>query len=89
MSKYLVRPSDYMVWVLNEGLDLYEIIDQPTDRFGNKPIPYDHFTKENLIGHGFFQIGEELVEYYNKKRDEYHRQLSEEMRGDGHGDGHD
>ena len=86
MSKYLVRPDDAVVWVLNEELDLYEILDSPTDRFGNKSRPYDHFTKENLIcNYGFFQIGEELIEYYNKKRDEYYRQLSKEMRGDGHG----
>ena len=42
-SKYLVRPDDKMVFERTED-GLYEIIDPPTDRFGNPPIPFEHFT---------------------------------------------
>jgi hypothetical protein len=90
MEKYLVRPSDYMVWELREDLGLYEIMDPPTDRFGNKPIPYDHFTFENLTAHGFFPITEDELGLYAKLRENHYQALSEQLRANnGHGDDDD
>ena len=80
MEKYLVRPDDYMVFELDEALGLYEVMDPPTDRFGNKPIPYDHFTFENLTSnYGFFPILADELPYYAILRERHYRQLDKEL----------
>jgi hypothetical protein len=78
MSKYLVRPDDSMIFTLNEEYGVYEILDGPTDIDGNPPIPYAHFTYENLTEVGFFPIEESELKFYQNKRDQYFRKLRQE-----------
>lgn len=80
MSKYLVRPGDFMIFERIEGVDCYEIIDPPTDRFGNKPIPFAHFTEASLKGHGFFEIDEDEIEVFQQLRSGRYRKISEGCR---------
>jgi hypothetical protein len=84
--KYLVRPDDSMIFTFNEEHKAYEILDGPTDREGNRPIPYKHFTHKNLTRCGFFPIQEAQLEEYRAKRDKYYKKLGEESRKNrGHG----
>jgi hypothetical protein len=71
-SKYLVRPDDYMIFEYLEDHGVYQIIDPPTDLEGQPPIPYAHFTYENLTKCGFFPIDESELDHYKRKNDQHY-----------------
>ena len=76
-SKYLVRPDDWMVFELQVG-GRYQPKNGVTDLEGNRPIPHDNFTEENLIKYGFFPIGEALVEFFEQRCDEHYKKIDKE-----------
>jgi len=78
--KYLVRPDDSVIFVLNEEYNVYELLDGPTDLDGNRPIPYGHFTHEDLTRLGFFPIEKSELDFYQKKQDDHYKKLAEECR---------
>jgi hypothetical protein len=80
MSKYLVRPDDSMIFEYLEEHGAYQIIDPPTDIDGNSPIPYAHFTHENLTRCGFFPIDESELDHYKEKCEQHYKELSRKMR---------
>ncbi len=77
-NKYLVRPSDSMVFEKLDG-GLYQGTRGATDDQGNKPLPYDHFTFENLTrNYDFFPIEDDQVQDYETKCDEHYQNLVQE-----------
>lgn len=82
LPKYLVRPSDFMVWHLieYEGKQLYQRPKLPDY------MAHDHFTFENLTeNYDFFPITEEQVPEYESKCNDYYGFVSWQCRPDGHG----
>jgi len=68
MSKYLVRPDDFVVWSLNEDGETYSI------HAFKKEYPNNlHFgsSYDICIRCGFFSIEEDLVEVYNQKHKQW------------------
>ena len=76
--KYLVRPSDYSIFDLDESNGCYRV-------WSSKPLPYrngkrskamKHFTFENLTTkHKFFPIDESQIEFYEKRCNEHYELL--------------
>ena len=86
--KYLVRPSDYHIWEIDESNGCYRsYTNMDVLRCdGTRPNAMEHFTLENLTkNYGFFEIDESEIEIYVKKNDEYHKFRSWQNRPDGHG----
>ena len=86
--KYLVRPSDYHIWEIDESNGCYRsYTNMDVLRCdGTRPNAMKHFTLENLTkNYGFFEIDESEIEIYVKKNDEYHKFRSWQNRPDGHG----
>lgn len=87
-NKYLVRPSDFHIWEIDESNGCYRsYINMDVLRSdGTRPNAQKHFTYEILTnGYGFFPIDESEIERYINKNDEYHKFISWQTRSDGHG----
>jgi hypothetical protein len=88
-SKYLVRPRDFHIFELYEPNGCYRSYTtrDVTDSDGNRAIPMEHFTYENLTtNYDFFPIEESEIPVYEQKNNEYHDFISWHNRSDGHGD---
>lgn len=87
-QKYLVRPSDFHIFDLDESNNCYR-------SWSNKNVTYDdgtrpnaqlHYTFNNLTeNYHFFAISESDLEIYEKKNDDYNKFISWQTRPDGHG----
>lgn len=87
-SKYLVRPSDYHIWEIDESNGCYRsYINMDVLRSdGTRPNAQKHFTYEILTkGYGFLPINESEIEIYVKKNNEYQKFTTWQNRSDGHG----
>jgi hypothetical protein len=76
--KYLVRPSDFSIFDLDETNGCYRgWSSKPlTDRNGKRPKAMKHFTFENLTTkYKFFPIDESQIEFYEKRCDEHYKLL--------------
>ena len=77
--KYLVRPSDYHIWEIDESNGCYRsYTNMDVLRCdGTRPNAMEHFTLENLTkNYGFFEIDESELELYEQKCDEHYKFLS-------------
>ena len=86
--KYLVRPSDYHIWEIDESNGCYRSYTNKNIQYpdGTRPKAQKHFTYELLTTvYGFFPIDEDEIETYTKKSNEYHKFISWQRRSDGHG----
>ena len=85
LPKYLVRPHDYAVWERFKDTDLYRTYEKPGKEIKNRQDPYDNWTHENLLGHGFYPIEESQLEEYLEKWSFEISFYSWQSRNDGHG----
>ena len=87
-SKYLVRPSDFHIWEIDDVNNCYRSYINSNVLYpdGTRPNAQPHFTFENLtMNYGFFPIDENELEFYINKNKEYHKFISWKTRPDGHG----
>ena len=86
--QYLVRPSDFSIFELDESNECYRLWSRKpiTYNNGTRPNAQVHFTFENLTkNYDFFPIEESEIETYEKKSSDYYSFLSWQSRSDGHG----
>ncbi|MFA5066971.1 MAG: hypothetical protein WC466_02865 [Candidatus Izemoplasmatales bacterium] len=85
--KFLVRPDDFHIFKIDERNGCYgSFSTNITYSDGTKPLPYKHFTFENLTkNYDFFPIDENDIDVYKKKHDEYLEFVCWQSRPDGHG----
>ena len=87
--KYLVRPSDYHIWEIDESNGCYRShINRNVLQYsvGTRRNAQLHFTFENLTeNYGFFPIDESEIEMYEVKHNEYCDFINWQTRPDGHG----
>ena len=70
-AKYLRRPCDNHIFEIDKTNGCYRSYTtrKVTDRFGNRPEAYSHFTFENLtINYGFIVIDEKEVDIYEENK---------------------
>lgn len=79
LPKYLVRPDDYMVFILDETNNCYKTTDCPFQ--AHKYFTFDTLTKN----FGFFPIEEDKVNVYEKLCNLYYGYIVYTRRNDGHG----
>lgn len=81
-AKYLVRPSDFMIFSLNDDGETYDI-----DDF-KKEYP-DHlrmnYKLDLLLSCGFYSIEDNEFDIYMKKHDDYWKIEAHRWISDGHG----
>lgn len=87
LPKYLVRPTDFHVFELDESNNCYRshlVTPRYTD--GTRPNAMSHFNYENLTeNYDFFPITEKEVSHWSQKNDEYCDYINWHTRPDGHG----
>jgi murein tripeptide amidase MpaA len=85
--KYLVRPSDFMVWSLNTDGKTYSNHEhKSTIENCNCDYNYDHFNYENLTkNYGWIEIKESEVKKFTQLCNEHYARESRRMKNDGHG----
>lgn len=87
-SKYLVRPSDYHVWELDESNGCYRSYSTRGITYldGTRPNAQLHFTFENLTkNYDFFPIDESDLQIWEDKNDFHNKYILWKSRSDGHG----
>lgn len=83
-SKYLVRPSDFCIFEIDESNGCYRVYEKSPHP--NRQNAYKHFTYDNLVNHiGFFPITEDKISYYEKRHTFEIKFMSWQCRNDGHG----
>ena len=81
--KYLVRPSDYCIFEIDQSNGCYRVYEED---ILNRPNAYKHFTFENLTeNYDFFPITGKNLGYYEEKNDFEIKFMSWRCRPDGHG----
>lgn len=86
--KYLVRPTDFHIFELDESNGCYRswTTRDVTRSDGTRPDAQLHFTLENLTeNYKFFPIEADCLSWYTKKNEEYCEFMSWHSRSDGHG----
>lgn len=86
--KYLVRPRDYHIWVLDPSNGCYRSYSCRNVKHadGTEVQASPHMTFESLTEvYDFFPITKDQIETYEKKNQEYYDFVSWQSRSDGHG----
>lgn len=87
-TKYLVRPSDFHIFELDESNNCFRSYSTKTVTHpdGTRPKAQEHFTFENLTkNYDFIPIDESEIKKYENKNKEYVKFISWKNRSDGHG----
>ena len=82
--KYLVRPSDFFIFEVDESNGAYRSLDSRGTE--HRPPAYPHFSYVNLTkGYGFFPIEEHEITYFQHMGNIRFQFTSWLLRSDGHG----
>ncbi len=78
ISKYLVRPSDFHIYELDESNNCYRSWSTRAATYsdGTRPNANQDFTFDNLTrNHGFFPINEHELDVYQNKNQQHHKDM--------------